>query len=116
MNSRVKGNRARRKCIQELQELGFAVDVVEKTSRFSKQKDMFGLFDLVAIHPDGLPGFIQVTVNRPHPHKKYKEFAKVYPFITVHQWVWVDYKGWRKFTYDGITDKLYTEVTKLPTR
>lgn len=100
VSTKHKGWRARRKATEELISKGFEVAVVERTGRFIKDKDCFGLFDLCAISPQ-VCAFIQITCNKPHSHKKYKEFSKKYSFhnITIEQWVWMDRKGFKKFTY-----------------
>lgn len=107
MKRRAKGNRHRRKCIERLEKLGYQVDVVEKTGRFCKQKDMFGLFDLIAIKPLNTM-FIQVaSQSSQHPHGPLIEFADKYKNITVRQYVWVDRKGFKIFNYkNGMVAKL----------
>ena len=79
---------------------GFLVDTVEKTGRFHKQKDLFGLFDIFCIKK-GSAVLIQITSNRPHPHKPYQDFSKNYHNngIEIQQWVYYDRKGWRIFEY-----------------
>lgn len=96
--ARAKGNRSRRNAIKLLESEGFEVDVVEKTSRFAKQKDMFGIFDLVAISRDRTL-FVQISTNTPHPHYNFVDFAVKYPQIEVQQWVWKDRKGFEVFSY-----------------
>ena len=49
MNTRAKGNRARRNAIEQLQRDGFEVAIVERTGKFIKDKDAFGIGDLLAI-------------------------------------------------------------------
>ena len=100
--SRAKGNRAVREAMETLEADGFLVSKAELGGKFTKQKDLFGLFDLVAIDPDeGIVFFIQITCNRPHTHKKYEEWVKQFkhPTFYVHQWVKYDYKGWKRFIY-----------------
>lgn len=111
MTSRSKGNRNRRACITLLEQQGFVVDVVEKTSRFAKIKDLFGLFDIVAISSKKVV-FIQVTTNSPHSHQPLSDFKALYPFVGVAQYVWYDYKGFKVFTYskDGLWD--YEKIAK----
>ena len=98
--NRAKGLRNQRKVIKELQDRGFLVDKVEKTGRFCKEKDLFGLFDLIAIYPGRCASLIQVTTNRPHTHKKYQEFAKTFPRQSIEQWVYYDRKGFVIFVYN----------------
>lgn len=100
MKTRTKGNRNQRKAITELEEKGYLVSKVELGGKFTTQKDLFGLFDLVAIAPNGKVYFIQITTNRPHTHKDYVAFVKRYkPSAVIEQWVWFDRKGWKKFLY-----------------
>jgi len=107
VKQRTKGNRAVQKCITFLESNGCEACVVERVGRFIKVKDMFGLFDLVSIHPKGGLSFIQVTCNTPHSHKKYQQFTDKYWLagVTVQQWVWVDYKGFTIYSYCKGVDK-----------
>ena len=100
VNPRQKGYRTQCKAIAALEEQGFLVGVVERTGRFIKVKDLFGLYDLIAIKK-GECHFVQVTSNRPHSHKEYQEFSKVYHNNGIQYWQWVHYdrKGWVKFRY-----------------
>ena len=105
VNTRAKGSRIRLKCIKELEANGYLVGIVERTGKFIKIKDLFGLFDLCAIGY-GQVRFIQVTCNKPHPHKPYTDFSDKYvasnPSIVVEQHVWYDKgkeKGWKKWLY-----------------
>lgn len=100
MNRKAKGRRARREVITLLESQGYIVDIVEKTSRFFKQKDCFGLFDLVAIKDNLNAEFIQVTCNKPHTHKAYIDFAQKHQGVTVIQFVKIDRKGMKKYTYN----------------
>ena len=74
------------------------MDKVEKTGKFAKVKDLYGLYDLIAITKKEVM-FVQVTSNRPHTHKKYLGFSEMFPNITHKQFVWIDRKGWKIFTY-----------------
>jgi hypothetical protein len=98
MKTRVKGNRNRRACINELEKAGWLVDVVEKTGRFVKVKDLYGLFDLIAIDKNST-ALIQVSSNTPHAHKYLSEFKLKFPHIIVRQYTWVDRVGWKIFEY-----------------
>ena len=84
--SRAKGNRSRLKVISMLEGCGWNVAVVERTGRFIRIKDMFELFDLVAITEYvhyASPLFVQVATNTPHTHKKFKEFAEKYSHMAL---------------------------------
>jgi len=100
VNTRQKGWRVANKCRILLEKDGWLVGDVEKTSRFAKVKDLFGLFDKVCIKP-GIVMFVQITSNVQHPHKKYHAFANIYgnESIWIEQWVHMDYHGFKRFKY-----------------
>jgi hypothetical protein len=99
MSSRSKGNRNIRKAFQYYQEQDkdWITDRVERTARWIKEKDLFGLFDIIAVAPGGHVHLVQIKSNRPATQKPFKEFAKKYASTRVHVIVmtWYDYKGWR---------------------
>lgn len=98
---RQKGNRIQRKLIEELQLQGYLVSKAEQGGKFNKEKDLFGLFDLVGIFDTDVY-FIQVTTNRPHSHKDYQEFVDVLdPNAVVVQYVWFDRSGWKVWYYNA---------------
>ena len=101
MNAKVKGRTAVNRYIKDfLEGEHFIHDKVEKTGKFVKQKDLFGLFDLIALHRFGHVYFIQVTCNRPHSHKKFLKFEETYGKKSrIIQAVWYDRKGWKIFEY-----------------
>lgn len=105
INKRAKGNRNQLKLIKSLEKAGYLVDKVEKTGKFTKVKDLFGLFDLIGIHEiKSSIIFAQATSNKPHPHKKYLRFSEVYDHvdILICQVVFRDYKQPKVFVYvDG---------------
>lgn len=98
--SRSKGNRNVRRCInfyEEELEKDWKIDRVERTARYIKEKDLYGLFDLVAVAPGGWVHFVQVKSNTPATQQPFKDFAKKYASRRVYVIVmtWYDYKGWR---------------------
>ena len=97
-HTRNKGNRVRRFNIAILEAQGYNVAIVERTGRFIFPKDMYNLFDLCAVNNKEIK-FIQVTCNKPHSHKKLKDFSKIYPTTINEQWVWVDRKGFDVYVY-----------------
>jgi hypothetical protein len=102
---RQKGSRIRKAAMDLLQIAGFQVAVVERTGRFIKEKDMFGLFDIAGIKR-GCMVLVQVTTNRFHKHKPYEEFSLAFPNGGIEYWqmVWKDRKGWYFYQYkDGKT-------------
>ena len=90
--TRVKGNTTQRRAIAWLREHGWHVDKVEKTGRFQTQKDMFGLFDLVAIKPYYVL-FVQVKTNQPALLRDLCKFSADYGCL-VWCMTWYDYRGW----------------------
>lgn len=112
VNTRAKGNKIQSKAIKELELTGWKVSKAEQGGRFNKEKDLFGLFDIVSIKK-GACIFIQITCNRPHTHKKYQQFSKDYHNVGIsfEQWVWYDRKGWVKFKY-LLGNKIKTDKRK----
>jgi len=110
MKTRAKGTRVRKKCRDLLEGAGFLVDVVEKTGKFNKETDLFGLFDLIALNDSGLPTYVQVTCSNPHTSKPYQEFIDKYgnKHMRVVQYVWIDRTGW--ILYDYQQHKKYSRV------
>ena len=114
MKTKRKGYKAVNKYIEDfLNEGNYIVDKVEKTGKFVKQKDLFGLFDLVAIEDTGAMELIQITCNKPHPHKKYLEFEKKWgKNCRVIQAVWYDRRGWKLFNYNNGHKLISDEMKK----
>jgi hypothetical protein len=114
VNSRNKGSRIRRLCINLLEEQGFSVAVVERTGRFIQQKDAFGVGDLLAINKyRDKPVLIQVTTNKPHTHLLYSEFSKNYAhIIDLYQYVWIDRKGFKIYHYLKSGKYVVTQIEK----
>lgn len=100
INKTNKGNRVKLLGIKEFEKSGYLVSSSEKSGRYQKQKDLFGLFDFVAIREDEVC-FVQITCNKPHSHKLYLEFSLKYQLTDAHfiQGVWHDRDGWVWFNY-----------------
>jgi len=100
VNSRVKGSRNQRKCIIQFENDGYEVAIVERTGKFLKEKDAFGLFDIACMNKNTTV-WVQITTNRNHPHKKFMKFSEEHQQVDTayEQWVWIDHKGWRIFEY-----------------
>ena len=102
MNSREKGNKSERKCVKELEKEGWLVYRVKGSTKFNKNVDIFGLFDILAIKRKyGLQKrkWIQVKTNQKLYGKKLKPFLNFkYRYCCggdeVEIWTWVDRKGW----------------------
>lgn len=106
MSARQKGSRIRLKVKKWFEAQGYLVDIVEKTSRFAKNKDLFGEFgdggfDLIAIGEGSLV-LIQVKTNRPDQPDYYIDFAKKYCNDVVECLVatWYDRDGLRLQYYE----------------
>ena len=110
VNTRRKGNRSQLRAVKELEKDGWLVGIVERVGKFIKQKDLFGIGDLICVKHDCVfwddvfrteIKIIQITSNKPHPHKKFKEFAKKYSesYLSIEQWVYKDRIGWKKYKY-----------------
>jgi hypothetical protein len=113
-NSRRKGNQNVAKAKILFAEMGYLVDDCERRGRYLKQKDLFGLYDLVAVHQEWKPCLIQVTSNKPHTHGPYLEFAKLYGhYHKIVQIVWVDRQGWLGFVYLSEGKKIIIDGRKL---
>jgi hypothetical protein len=91
MNTRAKGNRNQQKAIKWLKADGWEVAIVERTSRFIKEKDAFGVADLCCLK-QGHVLFVQVTSNKPHGHAKYRAFIRRFgsEFVSMWQVVVID--------------------------
>lgn len=98
-STRNKGNRNQRKAITELEEDGWLVGVVERTGKFIKEKDLFGLFDILALK-EGFIRMIQIKTNSTGGMlKRIKSFSNEHDHnkLSSELWVWKDYKGWIKY-------------------
>ena len=78
VKTRAKGYRTVQKCKFWLEERGYLVDDVEKSGKFRRDKDLFNLFDLVAVHRHKPVMFIQCKTNKPGGLTKYKIFSRKY--------------------------------------
>ena len=99
MNTRVKGNRSRRRAIEYYTSQGWLIDIVEKTGKWIVNKDLFseacGIgFDLVGIKHNQVL-FVQVKTNVAPQKKEYAQFANKYAGenLLVEMFVWHDFRG-----------------------
>ena len=95
-----KGYRTEKRCADELKEQGY---IIWNTIRVQYQNiDLFGLFDVVALHPQGAYIlFIQCKTNRADNKAREAIMALKMPqSCRKEMWIWVDRKGWRKEYYD----------------
>lgn len=91
MNRFAKGYRSMDKCRKLLEQQGWLVEVVERKGKFFKKKDLFNLFDLMAIKKDETL-LVQVKTNKIPALKEYCDFYESFPQFTVQVWVVFDRK------------------------
>jgi len=100
INKVAKGYRVEKRCADEFKEKGYRV---WKTIRVQFQNiDLFQLFDVVALHPQGDHIlFIQCKSNRVDA-KTRDEIRNLKMPKGCQKWiyVWDDRKGWRRELYD----------------
>ena len=95
-----KGYRVEKRCADELKAQGY---LVWKTIRVRYCNiDLWGLFDIAALHPQGEHIlFIQCKTNRADNKSRQAIMKlKMPPSCKKETWIWVDRKGWRKEYYD----------------
>lgn len=90
MNTRVKGRKNELKAKKTLEDQGYTVEVTKSPSKWQKQQDLFGLWDMMAIKADDIL-FIQVKTNRNAPKEFYDKVALWPCPNTVRKQVWVYY-------------------------
>ena len=77
VNAAAKGRRNERKAQKILEEQGYAVQLTQPGTRFQKDKDLFNLWDLIAVSEEEVR-FIQVKSNRRvygKEKRKYQDFV-----------------------------------------
>ena len=95
-----KGSRVEKKCADELREKGY---LIWKTIRVRYQNiDLFGLFDVVALHPEGEHiKFIHCKTNKGDNKAREAIMKLKMPSNCIKEmWIWIDRKGWRKEYYN----------------
>ena len=100
VNKVKKGYRVEKACADVLKEEGY---IIWKTIRVQYQNiDLFGLFDVVALHPAGEHiKFIQCKSNR--VDNKTRDAIKALKMpLSCEKWIWIwkDRKYWIKEYYD----------------
>lgn len=100
MSKVAKGYRTEKRCSDELKEQGY---LIWKTIRVKYLNiDLFGLFDVVALHPSGEHLlFIQCKTNRvDNVTRNRVRDLKMPPKCQKWIWIWKDRKGWVKEYYE----------------
>lgn len=108
-NTRRKGNLAEMKAVKELEDAGWLAYRVKGSTKWNKNVDIFGLFDILTIKKETLEigtgysnqyrKWIQVKHQKP-VFKPFEDFYKkycIYPYDSVEIWVWVKRKGFVKY-------------------
>lgn len=98
-----KGNLIRSKGIKELEADGWQVGIVERTGRFIKEKDLFGLWDVIALKVTSVSfiefpiiKFIQFKSAKPNI-KSFQQFANTYRDLGEFEiWIWHNREGFEK--------------------
>lgn len=93
VNTRNKGRRAELRARDILEAAGYQVELTKSPSKWSKQQDMFGLWDLIAIRGSDVR-FVQVKSNK----KVYGALREPYelwecPSCCCTKEIWVFYDG-----------------------
>lgn len=96
MSTRSEGRRIELKCKEELEKRGWLVHLVKMPQKFSKSQDLFGIFDIFAVHKEehiSLKLFVQVKKNdryRKRTLDSLKEFKDEYldEYDMVQLWDW----------------------------
>jgi len=99
VSSRRKGNRNELRAVKELEADGWLVYRVKGSFKFTRNVDLFGLFDIAA-KQGPFTRWIQVKTNRMPNLQPFREFKRKYCSSTesVEVWCYRDYKECRKVT------------------
>lgn len=89
--TRAKGNKTVRRTREYLENLGWTTEVVEKTGKFVKEKDLFGIGDVLAIRKGEII-FVQCKTNRPANKKLMQNFCDTH-LLNSSCFTWYDRKG-----------------------
>ncbi len=104
VSSRAKGNRYERLAENELIRHGWITYRVKGSTKFNKNVDIFGLFDIIGKNFDGTTIYVQVKTNRKPVLLLYQAFKWVLcnKHDKVQVWIYYErgkskkWKGWRK--------------------
>lgn len=100
INKIEKGYRNEKRCADELKAQGYLIWKTIRTKYGSI--DLFGLFDVLALHPKGEHLlFIQCKSNRAdNKARDAIRNLKMPPNCRKEMWIWKDQKGWVKEYYE----------------
>ena len=103
INTRKKGQRTELKCEKELKKKGWLTHRVKGSTKFNREVDLFGLFDILSlklVKNKQKRLWIQVKTNNMLYGKElipFKEFKKKYcdenDKVLIYNWI--DRKGWK---------------------
>ena len=99
MNTRAKGNKTELRAVKELEKEGWLVYRVKGSTKFNKNVDIFGLFDILALKGNIGPTrkkLVQCKTNNKPKLKPFKEFKNEYYDFEVEIWVYYDRYGFDK--------------------
>lgn len=96
VNKRTKGQRLERLTEKELQKEGYITYRVKGSTKFNKNVDIFGLFDILAIN-SSIKKWVQVKCQKPDL-TQFKQFKSKYLLTSdiIEIWIWKNRKGWNK--------------------
>lgn len=107
--SKDKGDRRERQAKEALESNRYRAETPNATK--FQRLDFFGLFDIIAIHPEQKPILIQVKSNSARGIRDFSEKSdKIIPqkYFHVHYWVCHDREGWRVIdVVSGDTEVLF---------
>lgn len=92
-NVREKGFRNERKCVAALEKDGWLTYRVKGSTRFNKNVDIFGLWDIFAIKQMGpitLVKICQVKSNQKPSLVKFRAFKNIYLELDCEVWIYKD--------------------------
>jgi hypothetical protein len=105
-----KGLRRKYLILKILNECGYNCRNVEYHGRFRKEKDLFGIADILAFAGSELL-WIQVTSNVKHSNKPYIDFVKQHKARVIQivvldgrSYLWLDYLENSKLSFDSTLD------------
>lgn len=108
VNSRKKGLRNQRKAVDVYESVGFNA-ITPNATKFQRE-DFFGYFDIIAMHPETKPHYVQVKSESARGINDFSDSVMdIVPseYVRVFYFVYHSYEGWRIIE---ISDSEYTTV------